>query len=315
MNLGWVLSHIDGHLRRIDDLGLITQAKLMATGDGQLFRRTVRRVWFPTQTLVAEWMGDAKVRRVHQYLITPEQQEELDGKMNPGDVLLARKNWYLSNVGLPGFWPHAILYMGDPEKFAAYFDDPSVKEWLQSEPGAPPTFSALLASRYPTAWKRYQAGDHGDPYRVMEAISEGVSFSTLAHCAGDYLVALRPRLDKVAKARAVLEAFAYVGRPYDFDFDFATDHALVCTELVWRAYRPAEGKAGLDMPLVEMMGRKTLPAHEIARQFAQDAQSENATLDFVAFIDAEEKGGRAFFSTEEEFIKTAKRTKWDIALK
>jgi hypothetical protein len=315
MNLAWLNSHVDGHLRRIDDLGVIAQARLLATGDTQLFRRSVRRVWFPTQTLVAEWMGDTRVRRIHEYLISVEQQEKLDEMLAPGDVLLARKNWYLSNIGLPGFWPHAILYLGAPDKFASYFADPDVVAWVKTRGEASGSLQALLEKKYPEEWRAYQSGDHGDPFRVMEAVSEGVVFSTLAHCAGDYLVALRPKLSKVAKAQAVWSAFAYLGRPYDFDFDFATDHALVCTELVWRAYRPADGKAGLEVELTEMMGRKTLPAHNFAKAYAKMAGKEDAALEFVAFIDAQEREGRAFFSTEEAFIKTAKRTKWDVALK
>jgi hypothetical protein len=60
-------------------------------------------------------------------------------------------------------------------------------------------------------------------------------------------------------------AFSHHAKPYDYNFDFATDHALVCTELVWRSYRPSEGKKGLKIPLVEIAGRKTLPANEIAK--------------------------------------------------
>jgi hypothetical protein len=52
-------------------------------------------------------------------------------------------------------------------------------------------------------------------------------FTTLEHAAGaDHVAALRPRLPAVEKAAAVLRAFGYAGRPYDFDFDFRTDAAL-----------------------------------------------------------------------------------------
>ena len=130
---------------------------------------------------------------------------------------------------------------------------------------------------------------------------------------GDYLVALRPKLSKLAKAQAIVEAFGHLDKPYDFDFDFATDHTVVCTELVWRSYRPAEGKEGLDIPLVTVAGRRTLPANEFARVFAEQAGKPGAVFDFVFFIDALEKEQRALLSTEEEFSTTWQRPQWDTA--
>ncbi len=73
-------------------------------------------------------------------------------------------------------------------------------------------------------------------------MSEGVIFTTLEHSADcDSLAALRPRLPRREKAQAILRAFHYAGRPYDFNFDFGTDAELVCTELIYKAYEPAGG--------------------------------------------------------------------------
>src|SRR5690606_25395120 len=80
-----------------------------------------RRV-YPAQSKVAEWMGDTRFRRPPgRYLIAHAQQAALAPRLQPGDVLLGRKNWYLSNVGLPGFWPHALLWVGDDAQLRAAF--------------------------------------------------------------------------------------------------------------------------------------------------------------------------------------------------
>ena len=88
----------------------------------------------------------------------------------------------------------------------------------------------------------------------------------------------------------------------------------MCTEVVYRCYRPAVGKEGLTFPLIDLMGRVTLPANNIAELFATERGRTDAQMDFVYFIDAHEKQRRAFVSTEAEFFKTARRTKWDISL-
>jgi hypothetical protein len=257
-------------------------------------------------------MGNTRVRRIGTYLTTPEQRTHMDNQMQPGDIMLSRKNWYLSNVGLPGFWPHAILSIGAPDKFAAYFDDPEVLAYVKSLTGRDQTLPEYLASQYEVSWLKYKTAAVEEPIRVIESIKYGVLLNSFEQAFGDYMVALRPRLSKTAKAQAVIEAFSHVGKPYDFAFDFATDHALVCTELVWRSYRPALGKPGLNIALKEIAGRLTLPANEIARLFAEEHDQPDRQLDFVMFYDAHEKEGKAFESTKEAFLTSHTRQKWSF---
>ena len=170
------------------------------------------------------------------------------------------------------------------------------------------------------AWRAYAAGPGHEgehPFRVIEATSEGIGFSTMEHAAGDYLAALRPRLDKVALAQSVLESFKHYQKPYDYDFDFATDHTLVCTELVWRALRPGPDKDGIDWEMVEVAGRRTLPANAMVEQSVADWDSGDPAgerqLDFVLFLDAREQDGVAVRAGEEAFVESWKRVKWDMA--
>lgn len=307
----WLWHRIERHLAVIEGLGVLARTAHAADSDFELLERGVRRAWYPAQRGVAEWMGDTRVRRAGWYLIDEDLREGFDEAAEPGDIVLSRKNWYLSNVGLPGFWPHAILYLGDEREFREYFDDPAVLAWVERESGEAIDLPTYLARTYPNRWYRYRGGTDGQPNEVIESISEGVVFNSLDHALGDYAAALRPNLSKVAKAQAILVAFAYVDRPYDFDFDFATDHALVCTELVWRAYRPAEDKDGLLLPLTQVAGRQTLPANDIARLFAKEHGSRHPQFEFVYFIDAIERQREAVVSSQSAFLDTPERTKWD----
>ncbi|MCK9462303.1 MAG: hypothetical protein M0R80_21980 [Proteobacteria bacterium] len=313
LGLGWLWDVIEGRLAALRATAPLRKTALGVESDLELIKRPARRNWYPTQKKAAELMGDTKVRRIGRYLISREQQERVDQRLEPGDILLARKNWYLSNVGLPGFWPHAILYLGDPQKLAAFGGAPEVVDYVERISGKRQPLTSYLAAAHPRDWAAYSRGSGRDPFRVIEAVSEGVVFNTMDHVAGDYLVALRPRLGAAEKARAIVEAFGHLGKPYDFEFDFATDHALVCTELVWRSYRPDAGMRGLRVALVEMMGRETLPANEIARLYAKERGRPDAQLEFVLFLDAREAEGRAVVSDEAAFAATPDRTKWDVA--
>jgi hypothetical protein len=307
---GWLWTEVEERLDRLRTLGLLERAVGVATGEGEALRRNAKRRWLPVQTEVAMWFGNTKLRRIGWYLITPEQQEALDLELEPGDLLVTRKNWYMSNVGLPGWWPHGILYIGAPDKLAAWADDDSVRELVADLSGRPMSLGEYLAQERPDVWAEYLRGRQGAPFRLIEGHKPGITLSTLQGSSGDSLAALRPRLDKRAKAHAIIEAFGHVGKPYDFNFDFATEHALVCTELIWRSYRPAEGKEGLDLSLVTLAGRQTLPAIELVNRYVRERGQPDRMFDFIYFLDADEKEQRSEISTEEEFIKTPDRGKW-----
>ncbi|MBN1123580.1 MAG: hypothetical protein JXA82_01135 [Sedimentisphaerales bacterium] len=304
---------IETELVLIDAIAPGERTALTVGSDMEVFKRGVNRVWYPSVKEVATWMGDTRVhRRIGQILVTPQQQEVMDRSLEPGDILMTRKNWYMSNVGLPGFWPHAVLYLGSPAKLEEYFNDAEVLTYLTGLLGKETKLAEYLASIYPRLWLEYSCEIDGEPHRVIESVKNGVCIHTLSQCCGDYIAALRPRKSKVAKAQAIIEAFRHVGKPYDYNFDFATDHALVCTELVWRSWRPGEGKDGLELTLVEIGGRKTLPTNEIARLYAETFDKEDRPMDFVYFLDAREKEGIAVVATEEDYRQSYKRVKWSF---
>jgi hypothetical protein len=312
----WLWREIERHLAAIEERGNLDAAAGSVSSDIAPIKRRLKHVSFPVQARVAEWMGDTRVKRAGKYLIEEAQLETIRSKLSPGDVMLSRKNWYLSNIGLPGFWPHAMIYIGSNDELAETFDeDPGVIQWLRASRGGDIPFTRYLAKTYPMAWRERSLSQHGpEPMVIIEAVSEGILQSSLLHASGDYLATLRPRVPSWVKARAIARAFSYLGRPYDFDFDFATDHALVCTELVWRSYRPNGEGPGLRLPTVEVMGRQTLPANEIARAFENEYGTEDAQFDFVCYIEGRERSLDAVVSGVDRFLTTPNRSKWDFSL-
>lgn len=270
----------------------------------KIAKSTAFTAWFPVQKGVAEWMGDTRVARGERFLINNDQIKTIARKLEPGDVMLERREWYVSNVGLPGYWPHTALYIGDPSERRAFFNDNDVRAWVREQGGADGDFDAYLRDRYSNGYARATA----ENARVIEAISEGVSLTTIEHSAGaDSLAVLRPRTSKRAKAIAIARAFAWLGKPYDFDFDSHTDEALVCSELVYKAYEPA-----LTLPLEKTWGRLTTPPNEIAHSFDSTFGTPQQQFDFVTFYDGHERESRAVEATVAEFRQSWTRPKWHV---
>src|SRR5205085_12343037 len=184
-------------------------------------RDTGKEVFYRAQTFVATWIGDTKVREPHggKALIQPAQVKELRVKLKPGDVMLERRNWFLSNAFLPGYWPHSALYVGTAEDLR--------RLGLDRDP-------RILAH-----WKDFiERDDKGHERVIIEAVSEGVVFTALEHSVGeaDAAAFLRPNISEDRIKEGIARAFSHAGKPYDFEFDFFSTDKLVCSELVFRAY-------------------------------------------------------------------------------
>jgi hypothetical protein len=264
--------------------------------------------WFPLQKNFATWAGDTRVAEPDRRLISDVQLADFKAKLEPGDIILERRNWYISNIGLPGFWPHAALFIGSQAQIlTALAEDPEVK-------GTFGDLGAHLAGRYPKAWASFAERDHaGHEHCVIEAVSEGVSSASLEHsCAADYVAALRPRVSPLMRARAIERSLGYWGRPYDFNFDFATDDQVVCSELVVKAYESGVGRPGLTVPYVELVGRRAVPPTEIARHFRDHLGKPEQQLDFVYFLEGREREHEAVVANAEALASTCERPKWDI---
>jgi hypothetical protein len=315
----WIESHLDAsdplrkvigtwRSRALERLGLQTSA-LSVSNDVETLKAWAFRRWFPVQESAATWFGDTRVAPQERRLISDAQIAVLKAQLRPGDIILERRNWYLSNIGLPGFWPHAALHVGTQQALIEAFDqDPDVQ-------GRYGKLSEHLAKKHPKAWEALGSKDaqgHGRP--VVEAVSEGVTATSVEHtCGADYVAVLRPRFPPLEIARAIDQALGYFGRPYDFNFDFATDDAVVCSELVMKAYEPEATEApGLRIPYVALAGRRAVPPTEIVRTFATELGAENRQLDFVYFLDGIESTHSAKVSDSGTLAKSIKRPKWDL---
>jgi hypothetical protein len=143
---------------------------------------------------------------------------------------------------LPGFWPHAALYVGTPAQRAA--------SGIEVDPDK----------------EQLWIGD----VCVLEALKDGVRLRPLGETLSvDTFVILRPNLEPESINRAVERALQHEGKMYNFDFDFFNSDRIVCTEVIYRAY---DGLEGLVIPLCERAGRKTFSAEDLL-DYALDTQA------------------------------------------
>lgn len=158
--------------------------------------------------------------------------ESILKKAKSGDVFVTRHDDAMSNLFLPGYWPHAALYLGS-------FED---LQNLGIDAGIP---------------------NDGAKW-FLEAKKDGVRFRKSEETLHvDACVLLRSPLAAGDLKAALSRAIRHEGKPYDFLFDFRTQEVLACTEVIYRGFH---GVGGISFHLEDVGGRLCLPAEEMLSQ-------------------------------------------------
>jgi len=173
---------------------------------------------------------------LHEKLLTPEIQAEIHSHLQPGDLFVTRHHQAVSNLFLPGFWPHAALYIGT----------------LENRQQLGISCSEEILKRC--------SGE----IEVLEAKKDGVLFRPLKETFHvDCVSIIRPQLNQEQLRECIESVLTHEGKLYDFSFDFTRADRMVCTEVIYRAY---EGVGPIQLPLTERAGRLTLSAEDLLQQ-------------------------------------------------
>ncbi len=87
---------------------------------GRRLQSDAYRPMYEAQELVATFVGDTRIVRRAAFIPEELVRETLaQYKLQPGDIIFERRNWFLSNAFLPGFWPHTALYVGTTNQLEA----------------------------------------------------------------------------------------------------------------------------------------------------------------------------------------------------
>lgn len=218
-------------------------AKLRTRGD-QVLRRLGRTLYsqafYGIQKTVSSLMADKYVRVGHQPRIPQGIIEQLKQVIQPGDVFVVRKEFAVTNYFLPGFWPHAALYLGGTDDLRDLGID--------------------KVEHVSRRWDKLS--DNSSPY-VLESMKDGVRIRCWSSpLASDSCLILRPKLQRRDVAQGLARVLAHEGKCYDFDFNFERSDRMVCTEVIYRAF---DGLGAVHLPLVARAGRPTLSGSDLVQ--------------------------------------------------
>ncbi len=177
----------------------------------------------------------------------------LGQELQPFDVLIQKNGFALSDTFIPGYFTHAVIYLGTPEQLKA--------AGVWDLKAFDPVRAQLVAGNSFIEIDR--AGAH------LVAVREAVNT--------DELAVLRIAPPKAAGAewpgQIAERLLASLGKPYDFAFDADTASEVTCAEVVMRSF------THIAWPLREIMGRRSLLPDDVLRT-ALDGQSGVQLLAF-----------------------------------
>lgn len=198
-----------------------------------------RRVMFHMLKLSGSTIADLKqpfVKAPGQgKRVTPEVMRRVQPLLCAGDILVTRHDDAMSNLFLPGFWPHAALYIGSAEQRKELGLGCDVKQGCCEEGVC-----------------------------FIEAKKDGVLFRPMEDTMQvDAFMVLRPELESSQVAEALARAMSHEGKLYDFSFDFCMAERLACTELIYRGYH---GVGSVSFELHRHSGRSCISAEDLIDQ-------------------------------------------------
>ncbi len=286
MDLNWLDKRIRRGQRALETIRL-NPVRAWFSRIGRRLQRDVKSPAFEAQKLIAEFMGDTRIVNREPLVSMHQVVSEIQPKLQPGDIIIARRNWYLSNAFLPGFWPHCALYVGTQAELQ--------RAGVQYE------------SLYRPARNAHKEKEKETGHRlvIIEALSEGVVFTSAGKSLhADYVAVLRPNLTPTQLQKVIENAFSYHKREYDFAFDFADESKLVCSELLHYSFAGAH-----QFPTDTVLGKKVVTPLGIVKQFADQPVDADGPLKFILFYDARPGQRRAQPSTAEALRKSIRRPK------
>lgn len=207
-----------------------------ANGVMDVSGRSLNHAKFTSSKIVGNTMGAVRWR-AGKLKNDAQIFQTIRAQLKPGDILLEKTPFTLTDKSIPGHFGHVAVYVGSKEQ---------LKE--------------LGVLEQAIVQKNLAKIEQG--HNVVEALRSGVQLNKLQDFMNvDDVAILRPKNLSIEDQRqAVTLALGNLGKKYDFNFDVNTTDKIVCSELVYIVYPQ------VDFETKNVLGSFSITPDDIAQR-------------------------------------------------
>ncbi len=236
------------------------------------------------------WIFLSKIRfkLSSKWLISNETIEKFYLEVMPWDILLSRKIFVATNISIPGFWKHMAMYLW-------------TWDYLQKK------------------FKNYNLNYlKKNTHYIIESTSAWVKIVPFGEYISkiDFLWVFRTTFSDKKITNAIKETLNLLNHKYDYLFNFYSDQNFVCSELIIKAYlKNNEDDEWLIIELLKISYWIWYPPDELVKKAEKEKNNQKKEIYPAIFLDTIIKDKKSFINSNEELLKSYKRSKFSFFLK
>jgi len=147
-----------------------------------------------------------------------EAAQNIRQVIQPGDILIERTPFRLTDKLIPGYWGHVAVYIGTKDELIemGIWDDLNVTYNIDTN-------------------RTYQDDIENDQL-IVEALRDGVQLNSIEHFLNvDDLAIMHDtsEYDTLNRTQRIKRVIEQLGKEYDFEYDIEDNSKIICSELVY----------------------------------------------------------------------------------
>lgn len=238
--------------KKIKNISIVDRAKFRSKRFRKILRDFFVNASNTTMNSVSKVFGNSvgliQSRSGYMKKIPRSHKKMMHKAMKPGDILLEKTPFRLTDRFIPGHWGHVAIWTGNKKELQ------NLGVWDEL-PALYESAKRLHNYKGVSFQKEILNGK-----RIIEALRPGVQINSLDHFLNiDDFAALRDEsVSEQSMREYLIKGFTQIGKKYDFNFDVETDKKIVCSELAFVVY------SDYNWPVDKVAGRYTISPDHVA---------------------------------------------------